>query len=130
MLLLVPPLKDQRSRNPSSSNGGCSLHLIDRLKQKQTCSIKYLFIGLIQFRLFCLSLVINIYFPGSEQQEQLMPVIVTIKLISVQFLLKLPAKTELGNKYILSRVGAAGAAYACYSDNKAYLSTISVEIAS
>ena len=59
-----------------------------------------------------------------------MPVIVTIKLISVQFLLKLPAKTELGNKYILSRVGAAGAAYACYSDNKAILSSISVEIAS
>jgi hypothetical protein len=70
------------------------------------------------------------YFPGSEQQEQLMPVIVTIKLISVQFQLKLPAKTELGNKYILSRVGAAGAAYACYSDNKANLSSISVEIAS
>ena len=45
-----------------------------------------------------------------------MPVIVTIKLISVQFQLKLPAKTELGNKYILSRVGA-GAAYACYSEN-------------
>ena len=56
-----------------------------------------------------------------------MTVIVTIKLISVQFQLKLPAKTELGNKYILSRVGA-GAAYACYSDNKANLSSISVEM--
>jgi hypothetical protein len=41
-----------------------------------------------------------------------MPVIVRIKLFSVQFQLKLPAKTELGNKYVLSRVGAAGAAYA------------------
>ena len=59
-----------------------------------------------------------------------MPVIVTIKLISVQFQLKLPAKTEIGNKYILSRVGAAGAAYAFYSDNKAYLSSIEIEIAS
>ena len=58
-----------------------------------------------------------------------MPFIVTIKLISVKFLFKLPAKTELGNKYILSRVGA-GAAYACYSDNEANLSSISVEIAS
>jgi hypothetical protein len=75
-----------------------------------------------------LSLAINIYFPGLEQ-EQLMPVIVTIKLISVQFQLKLPAKIELGNKYILSWVGA-GADYACYSDNKANLSSISVEISS
>ena len=33
-----------------------------------------------------------------------MPVIVTINLISVQFQLTLPAKTELGNKCILSRV--------------------------
>ena len=32
-----------------------------------------------------------------------MPVINTIKLISVQFQLKLPAETELGNKYILFR---------------------------
>jgi hypothetical protein len=59
-----------------------------------------------------------------------MPVIVKIKLNSVQFQLKLPAKTELGNKYILSLVGAAGADYACYSENKAILSSISVEIAS
>ena len=44
--------------------------------------------------------------------------------------LKLPAETELGNKYILSRVGAAGAAYACYIDNKVILSSISFEIAS
>ena len=42
------------------------------------------------------------------QREQLMPLKVTIKLISVQLKLKLPSKTELGNKYILSRVGAAG----------------------
>jgi hypothetical protein len=51
-------------------------------------------------------LAINTYFPGSEQ-EQLMPVIVTIKLISVPYKRKLPAKTELGKIYILSRVRAA-----------------------
>ena len=39
-----------------------------------------------------------------------MPVLVTIKLISVQLKLKLSAETELGNKNILSWVGAAGAA--------------------
>ena len=59
-----------------------------------------------------------------------MPVLMTIKVNSVQFKLKWPAETELRNKYILLWVGVAGVAYACFSDNKANLSSIEIEIVS
>ena len=46
-----------------------------------------------------------------------MPVIVTIKLISVQFQLKLPAKTELGNNVLLRQHGSSRSISAALCDN-------------